>query len=195
MSLEALALGKVAEAADAIAEGASTGEVISAIHAVAALLFPVDSAAVAGVLFGPWAWLVMTIGISVLILGLWPVHVIWTYYCIIRTKVVGPVVKLLLLIAVNVLLALWLIVGIVGSILAGLAYGFLAPVMATFDAVGEGKEKALVHCFLDGTWSTITGSCTVVRDVKDMLLHSYFSIMDEIRLHTPPDGKPYEIRP
>lgn len=46
----------------------------------------------------------------------------------------------------------------------------------------------------DGTWSTITGSCTVVRDVKDMLLHSYFSIMDEVRLHAPPDGKPYEIR-
>jgi hypothetical protein len=46
----------------------------------------------------------------------------------------------------------------------------------------------------DGTWSIITGSCTVVRDVKDMLLHSYFSIMDEVRLHVPPDGKPYEIR-
>jgi hypothetical protein len=27
-----------------------------------------------------------------------------------------------------------------------------------------------------------------------MLLHSYFSIMDEIRLHAPPDGKPYEIK-
>ncbi|KAL6634054.1 hypothetical protein ACP70R_026725 [Stipagrostis hirtigluma subsp. patula] len=147
-----------------------------------------------GALFGPWAWLVMTIGISVLILGLWPMHVIWTYYCIIRTKMVGPVVKLLLLIAVTVILVLWLIVGIVGSILAGLSYGFLAPIMATFDAVGEGKEKPFVHCFVDGTWSTVTGSCTVVRDVKDMLLHTYFSIMDEIRLHTPPDGKPYEIR-
>ncbi|XP_062219534.1 uncharacterized membrane protein At3g27390-like isoform X2 [Phragmites australis] len=136
----------------------------------------------------------MTIGISVLILGLWPMHVIWTYYCIIRTKMVGPVVQLLLLISVTVILVLWLIVGIVGSILVGLAYGFLAPVMATFDAVGEGKEKPLVHCFVDGTWSTITGSCTVVRDMKDMLLHSYFSIMDEFRLHAPPYGKPYEIR-
>ncbi|PAN06858.1 hypothetical protein PAHAL_1G293300 [Panicum hallii] len=147
-----------------------------------------------GALFGPWAWLIMTIGISALILGLWPMHVIWTYYCIIRTKMVGPVVKLLLLIAVTVILVLWLIIGIMGSILAGLAYGFLAPAMATFDAVGEGKEKPLLHCFLDGTWSTITGSCTVVRDVKDMLMHSYFSVMDEVRLHAPPDGKPYEIR-
>uniref|UniRef100_M8BMT2 Steroid nuclear receptor ligand-binding n=1 Tax=Aegilops tauschii TaxID=37682 RepID=M8BMT2_AEGTA len=45
----------------------------------------------------------------------------------------------------------------------------------------------------DGTWSTITGSCTVVRDLKDMLFHSYFSIMDDLRLQTP-CGKPYEIR-
>lgn len=37
-----------------------------------------------GALFGPWAWIVMTIGISALILGLWPMHVVWTYYCIIR---------------------------------------------------------------------------------------------------------------
>jgi hypothetical protein len=62
---------------------------------------------------------------------------------------VGPVVKLLLLlIGVPVLLVLWLIVGIIGSILAGLGYGFLAPVMATFDAIGEGKEKPLIHYFL-----------------------------------------------
>ncbi|CAN6232328.1 unnamed protein product [Urochloa humidicola] len=147
-----------------------------------------------GALFGPWAWLIMTIGISALILGLWPMHLFWTYYCIIRTKMVGPIVKVLLLIAATVILVLWLIIGIMGSILAGLGYGFLAPAMATFDAVGEGKEKPLVHCFLDGTWSTITGSCTVVRDVKDMLLNSYFSVMDEFRLHAPPGGKPYEIR-
>ncbi|KAF0929395.1 hypothetical protein E2562_021419 [Oryza meyeriana var. granulata] len=46
--LQDLALDKVAEAADAIAIASSTGEVVRAIHAVAALVFPVDSAAVAG---------------------------------------------------------------------------------------------------------------------------------------------------
>jgi len=60
----------------------------------------------------------------------------------------GPIIKLLLLIAVTVILVPWPIIGIMGSILAGLAYGFLAPAMATFDAVGEGKEKLLLHCFL-----------------------------------------------
>ncbi|KAG2566987.1 hypothetical protein PVAP13_7NG228000 [Panicum virgatum] len=147
-----------------------------------------------GVLLCPWACLIMAIGLSVLILGLWPMHLIWTYYCIIRTKLVGPVVKLLLLIAATTILIIWLIIGIPGSIFAGLVYGFLAPIMATFGAVGEGKEKPFVHCFVDGTWSTITGSCTVVRDVKDLLFHSYFSIMDDLRLQKPPDGKPYEIR-
>ncbi|KAF8693684.1 hypothetical protein HU200_039096 [Digitaria exilis] len=52
--LEALALAKVAEAADAIANAASAGEVVRAIHAVAALLFPVDSAAVAGTVEEPF---------------------------------------------------------------------------------------------------------------------------------------------
>ncbi|KAK8449034.1 hypothetical protein SEVIR_7G150900v4 [Setaria viridis] len=136
----------------------------------------------------------MAIGLSALILGLWPMHLIWTYYCIIRTKLVGPVVKFLLLIAATAILIIWLIIGIPGSVFAGLVYGFLAPIMATFGAVGEGKEKPFVHCFVDGTWSTITGSCTVVRDVKDMLFHSYFSIMDDLRLQKRPDGKPYEIR-
>lgn len=123
---------------------------------------------------------------------------------------------------------LWPPVGIFGSIIVGAIYGFLAPIMATFDAVGEGKANNLIHCFLvkliflgceflfihflpefyhhtfpnsflakyiqDGTWSTIKGSCTVVRDVKDICLHSYFSIMDDLRLHDPPNGEPYEIR-
>ncbi|KAF8715123.1 hypothetical protein HU200_027677 [Digitaria exilis] len=147
-----------------------------------------------GVLLCPWACLIMAIGLSTLILGLWPMHLIWTYYCIIRTKLVGPVVKFLLLIAATAILIIWLIIGIPGSVFAGLVYGFLAPIMATFGAVGEGKEKPFVHCFVDGTWSTITGSCTVVRDVKDLLFHSYFSIMDDLRLQKHPDGKPYEIR-
>jgi len=61
---------------------------------------------------------------------------------------VGPVVKLLLLIAATAVLIVWLTIGIPGSVFAGLVYGFLAPIMATFDAVGEGKEKPFVHYFV-----------------------------------------------
>ncbi|KAG8071319.1 hypothetical protein GUJ93_ZPchr0006g44720 [Zizania palustris] len=52
--LEALALNKVAELADAVAAASSAGEVVRAIHAVAALVFPVDSAAVAGTVNEPF---------------------------------------------------------------------------------------------------------------------------------------------
>ena len=79
---------------------------------------------------------------------MWCIWMCLSHFYESRTKMVGPVVKLLLLIAATAVLVLWLIIGVVGSILAGLTYGFLAPAMATFDAVGEGKEKPLVHCFL-----------------------------------------------
>uniref|UniRef100_A0A0D9V8N6 Uncharacterized protein n=1 Tax=Leersia perrieri TaxID=77586 RepID=A0A0D9V8N6_9ORYZ len=52
--LEDLALDKVAEAADAVAAASSAGEVVRAIHAVAAFVFPVDSAAVAGTVDEPF---------------------------------------------------------------------------------------------------------------------------------------------
>jgi hypothetical protein len=65
-----------------------------------------------------------------------------------RAKLLGPVLKLLLCICVlPSLLILWPVVGIVGSIISGAAYGFLSPIFATFDAVGEGKTNKLFHCF------------------------------------------------
>ena len=52
---------------------------------------------------------------------------------------------------------------------------FLLPIMATFGAVGEAKEKPLVYCFVDGsgTWSTIIGISTVTRDWKKI----YFPLL------------------
>lgn len=47
-------MDKVAEAADAVAAASSVGEVVRAIHAVAVLLFPVDSATVAGAMDEPF---------------------------------------------------------------------------------------------------------------------------------------------
>ncbi|XP_051193975.1 uncharacterized protein [Lolium perenne] len=52
--LEAVAMDKVAEAADAVAAASTAGEVVRAIHAVAVLLFPVDSATVAGTVDEPF---------------------------------------------------------------------------------------------------------------------------------------------
>lgn len=53
--------------------------------------------------------------------------------------------KLVLCPFIFVVLILWPIVGIVASVIGGATYGFLSPVFATFDAVGEGKENEFYH--------------------------------------------------
>ncbi|KAF3950443.1 hypothetical protein CMV_023807 [Castanea mollissima] len=148
-----------------------------------------------GIILCPLVCLIMTVGISSLIIGLWPVHIAWTYYCVLRAKRLGPVLKLVLCISVlPVPLILWPVVGIVGSIISGAAYGFLSPIFATFDAVGVGKTSKLYHCFYDGTKETVKGSFTIVRDFRDVCYHSYFSVMDDLLLKGPPDVKYFEIR-
>ncbi|XP_010250912.1 PREDICTED: uncharacterized membrane protein At3g27390-like isoform X2 [Nelumbo nucifera] len=147
-----------------------------------------------GAIFCPLICLIITIGNTAVILGLWLVHSIWTYYCIAITKKLGPVLKLVLCACLPVLLILWPLFGIVGSILAGAGYGFLQPLFATFKAVGEGKTDKFVHCIIDGTWSTVLKSFMVVKNLTNVCFHSYFSVMDDLHLQGPPDGKPYEIR-
>ena len=76
------------------------------------------------------------------------VDVHYVTYCSLfdsRAKQVGTVLKLVLCPLVFVLLILWPLVGIIASIIGGAAYGFLSPVFATFDAVGEGKENGFYH--------------------------------------------------
>ncbi|KAJ4729360.1 Steroid nuclear receptor, ligand-binding [Melia azedarach] len=146
-----------------------------------------------GMIFCPVICLIMTVGNSAIILGLLPVHGLWTSYCILRAKQIGPVLKLVICICIPVFLILWLVVGIAGSVIGGALYGFLSPIFATFDAVGEGKTNDIFHCFYDGTWSSVKQSFTVVRDFKDVCFHSYFSVMDDLRQKQPPDGKYYEI--
>lgn len=141
-----------------------------------------------------------------------------------RSKQLGPVLKLMLALGASIILVLWPLVGILGTILLGVGYGFLAPVVATFDAVGERKANVFLHCFMvylvilatefpshwqilhislnfmalkymqDGTWSTIERSFTVVRDFRDVCFYSYFSIMDDLQQRDPPNEGPYEIR-
>ncbi|XP_031405550.1 uncharacterized membrane protein At3g27390-like isoform X1 [Punica granatum] len=147
-----------------------------------------------GILFCPLICLIITIGNSAISLGLWPIHFFWTYYSVLRAKRIGPVLKLILFICLPAPLILWPVVAIVGSVVGGILYGFLSPIFATFDAVGEGKTNEIFHCFYDGTWSTIQGSFTVVRDFMDVSLHSYLSIMDDLRQQELEDGKYYEIR-
>ena len=45
----------------------------------------------------------------------------------------------------------------------------------------------------DGTWGTIKGSCTVVRDFADMCFHSYPVYLKELR-ESSQDREPHSIR-
>ncbi|CAL5335304.1 unnamed protein product [Camellia sinensis] len=65
-------------------------------------------------------------------------------------------------------------------IIGGAAYGFLAPMFATFKA--------------DGTSDTVKQSFTFVRDFMDICYHSYFSVTDDLRSQGHQDGKYFEIR-
>ncbi|GMI99115.1 hypothetical protein like AT5G40640 [Hibiscus trionum] len=147
-----------------------------------------------GIIFCPPVCLIMMVGNSSIILGLLPYHCYFSYYSIVRAKLLGPFLKLLICVFLPAVLILWVVVGIVGSILGGILYGFLSPIFATFDAVGEGKTNVFIHCFYDGTWSTVKGSFTVVRDFNDVCFHSYNSFMEDLRQKEPPNGQYYEIR-
>ncbi|KAL0662477.1 hypothetical protein Bca4012_099314 [Brassica carinata] len=146
-----------------------------------------------GIVFCPLICLIMAIGNSAIILGLLPVHGIWTLYSISSAKQLGPILKLFLCLCLPLGIILWVVVSIVGSVLGGAVYGFLSPIFATFDAVGEGKSNPLFHCFYDGTWSTVKGCFTVVCDFRDVCFHSYFSLMDDLRT-SGADRHYYEIR-
>lgn len=66
-----------------------------------------------------------------------------------RTKRLGWVLKILLLFSLPLPLLLWPITVIAASILGGIAYGFFAPLIATFEfSVGEGVTEKVLHCLL-----------------------------------------------
>lgn len=129
-------------------------------------------------IMGPVVFLIIVSGNSAVIVALWPCHVIWTYYCIAKTKKFGVLLKGILFLCLPIPLTLWPIMGIIGSFLSGLGYGSFSPLMATFEAVIEGVPNKLVRCFMDGAWSSVSGGCTIVRDFADVCYHSYFSVMD-----------------
>ncbi|KAL2621800.1 hypothetical protein R1flu_002005 [Riccia fluitans] len=150
--------------------------------------------AVKGIIIGPIASVVLIVGHTALTLGLWPLHVGLAYYTIAKTKQLGRSAKVLSILSLPVFLIPWPVVSIAVCILVGLGYGFVTPLVATFEAVGAGRERKSYHCFVDGTWSTLKGSCTVVRDYKDLVLHSYSDYLKDFREKPPVDGLPYDIK-
>ncbi|XP_047971645.1 uncharacterized membrane protein At3g27390 isoform X1 [Salvia hispanica] len=146
-----------------------------------------------GLIICPIAVTIIAVGNSAVVIGLWLAHFLWTYYCVAKSKRVGWVLKSLVLVSLPLPLILWPIMAIVGSIIGGVGYGFFAPLIATFEAVGANVTDKAYHCFIDGCFSTIESSCTVVRDFTDFCFHSYFSYMDELSKDVNEDEKPIDI--
>ncbi|XP_058097092.1 uncharacterized membrane protein At3g27390-like isoform X3 [Magnolia sinica] len=100
---------------------------------------------------------------------------------LLRTKRFDATLKFAFLFALPPLFGLWLILSIAGSVLVGMGYGFFTPWVSTFEAFRQvGESKKFLHCIVDGTWGTIKGSCTVVRDFGDICYHSYPQYLKEL---------------
>ncbi|KAG6570962.1 putative membrane protein, partial [Cucurbita argyrosperma subsp. sororia] len=105
------------------------------------------------VIVGPIAAAIVVVGNSSVIVGLFPAHFFWTFVCLARTKRLGLVLKSVVLVFLPLPLILWPIVGVIGSLLGGIGYGFFVPLIATFEAVGGGITDKLFHCVVVSSFS------------------------------------------
>ncbi|XP_010269252.1 PREDICTED: uncharacterized membrane protein At3g27390 [Nelumbo nucifera] len=170
-------------------------EWLKIIYVVLAFCSAFFLGALKGMVVGPIAGLVLIIGNVGVILGLFPAHVAWTVYTLIKTNRLDTPLKVAFLFALAPLFALWLGLGIAGSVLVGVGYGFFTPWVSAFEAFRQDTEyRKFVHCIVDGTWGTIKGSCTVVRDFADICYHSYPVYLKELRGGSGSSDEPQTLR-
>ncbi|TYH44800.1 hypothetical protein ES332_D11G219800v1 [Gossypium tomentosum] len=138
--------------------------------------------ALKGLLVGPIAALILIIGNLGVILGLLPAHIAWTIYTVVKTNRFDAPLKVALLIALPALFGIWLGLSIAGTVIVSVCYGFFTPWVSSFEAFRlDDESDRFFHCVVDGTWDTIKGSCTVVRDFSDLCFHSYPLYLKELR--------------
>ncbi|XP_022853975.1 uncharacterized membrane protein At3g27390-like isoform X1 [Olea europaea var. sylvestris] len=138
--------------------------------------------ALKSLLVGPIACLILILGNLGVILGLFPAHVAWTVYTLVKTNRFDAPLKVAIFFGLPVLFGIWLALSIAGSVLVGVGYGFFTPWVSAFEAFRlDNESKKFFHCIVDGTWGTIKGSCTVVRDFADICYHSFPLYLKELR--------------
>lgn len=157
-------------------------EWLKIVYVVFAFCSALCFGALKSLLVGPIAGLILIIGNVGVILGLFPSHVAWTVYTLVKTDRFDSPLKVAFLFALPALFGIWLGLSIAGSVLVGVGYGFFAPWVSAFEAFRhEDESNKFFHCIVDGTWGTIKGSCTVVRDFADFCYHSYPLYLKELR--------------
>ncbi|XP_050376240.1 uncharacterized membrane protein At3g27390 [Argentina anserina] len=134
------------------------------------------------VIVGPVSALILIVGNVGIIVGLFPAHIAWTIYTLVKIDRFDIPLKVAILFGLPALLGIWLGLSVAGSVLVGVGYGFFTPWVSTFEAFRHGNElNKFKHCVVDGTWGTVEGSCTVVRDFADLCYHSYPLYLKELR--------------
>ncbi|XVE87139.1 hypothetical protein DITRI_Ditri18aG0092500 [Diplodiscus trichospermus] len=158
------------------------GDWLKIVYVVFAFCSALFLGALKGLLVGPIAALILITGNVGVILGLLPAHIAWTVYTIIRTNRFDAPLKVAILIALPALFGIWLALSIAGSVIVGIGYGFFTPWVSAFEAFRhQNQSKRFFHCVVDGTWDTVKGSCTMVRDFADLCFHSYLLYLKEVR--------------
>ncbi|KAL4582308.1 hypothetical protein LXL04_006855 [Taraxacum kok-saghyz] len=167
---------------------------LKCIYVVFAFCSALFFGALKSLLVGPIAALILIIGNVAVILALFPNHVAWTVYTLLKTNRFDAPLKVAFLFGLPVLFGIWLGLSIGGSVLVGVGYGFFAPWVSSFEAFRhEDESNKFIHSIVDGTWGTIKGSCTVVRDFADLCYHSYPLYLKELR-ESPSDSELRTLR-
>uniref|UniRef100_A0A3Q7FCE9 Uncharacterized protein n=1 Tax=Solanum lycopersicum TaxID=4081 RepID=A0A3Q7FCE9_SOLLC len=147
--------------------------------------------AIKSLLVGPIAGLILIIGNVGVILCLFPAHVFWTIYTLVKTNRFDAPLKAALLFGLPALFGIWLCLSLAGSVLVGVGYGFFAPWISAFEAFRHDDEfNKFVHCVLDGTWGTIKVkimckmSCCRFIHVPGCIMVGLLGLIVEIPLYT-----------
>ncbi|XP_019194994.1 PREDICTED: uncharacterized membrane protein At3g27390-like isoform X3 [Ipomoea nil] len=123
---------------------------VKALYVVFAFCTALTFGALKSLLVGSIAGLIVILGNAGIVLGLFPAHVFWTAYTLVKTSRFDAPMKVAFLLALPALFAIWLGLSIAGSVIVGVGYGFFTPWVSAFEAFRQDNEsKKFFHCIVE----------------------------------------------